>query len=130
MEGAHPMRQLALTAVPFFALTVPLAPSFAADLDGPVYRERDVVIERPAPPPVVRERIIERHYYAAEPAPPVQAYAPTYYSYVPADTDAPPYYAYAPRIYSGYGYDDGYRWHRRRAFFVDRAYRWHHPWRH
>ena len=119
------MRQLTLTAVPLLALTAPLAPTFAADLDGPVYRERDVVIERPAPP-VVRERIIERnYYYEAEPAPPVQAYAPTYYSYVPADAYAPGYYAYAPRIY-----DDGYRWHRRRAFFVDRAYRWHHPWRH
>jgi hypothetical protein len=75
---------------------------------------------------VVRERIIERnYYYEAEPAPPVQAYAPTYYSYVPADAYAPAYYAYAPRIY-----DDGYRWHHRRAFFVDRPYRWHHPWRH
>ena len=123
------MRQLALTAVPFFALTVPLAPSFAADLDGPVYRERDVVIERRAPP-VVRERVIERnYYYETEPAPPVQAYAPSYYSEVPAYTYAPAYYAYAPRVYSHYGYDDGYRW-RRRAFFVDRPYRWHHPrWR-
>ena len=64
------MRRLALTAVPLFALTAPFTPSLAADLDGPVYRERDVVIERPAPP-VVRERIIERnYYYEAEPAPP------------------------------------------------------------
>jgi hypothetical protein len=118
------MRRLALTVVPLFALTAPLAPSLAADLDGPVYRERDVVIERPAPP-VVRERIIERnYYYEAEPAPPVHAYAPTYYSYAPA------YYAYAPRVYRGYGYDDGYRWPHRRAFFVDRPYRWHHHhWR-
>jgi hypothetical protein len=112
------MRRLALTAVPVFALAAPLAPSFAADLDGPVYRERDVVIERPAAP-VVRERIIERnyYYYDAEPAPGVHAYAPTYYSHAPA------YFAYAPRVYRGYAYDDGYRWHRRRAFFVDRPYR-------
>jgi len=121
------MRRLALTAVPFFALGTPLAPSLAADLDGPGYRERDVVIERPAPP-VVRERIIERnYYYEAEPAPPVRAYAPTYYSYGPAYTYAPAYYAYAPRAYA---YDDGYRWHHRRAFFFDRPYRWHHhQWR-
>src|SRR5262245_47558905 len=120
------MRRLALTAVPLFALTAPLAPSLAADLDGPVYRERDVVIERPAPP-VVRERIIERnYYYETEPAPPVKAYAPPYYSYAPAYTYAPAYYGYAPRVYA---YDDGYRW-RRRAFFVDRPYRWHHHhWR-
>jgi len=118
--------RLALTAVPFFALTAPLAPSLAADLDGPVYRQRDVVIERPAAP-VVRERIIERnYYYEAEPAPPVQAYAPTYYSYPPAYAYAPAYYAYAPRAYPGYAYDDGYRWHRRRAFIVDRPYRGHH----
>jgi hypothetical protein len=111
------MRLLALTAVPFFAFTAPLAPSFAADLDGSVYREREVVIERPAP--VVRERIIERkYYYEAEPAPPVRAYAPTYYSY------APDYFAYAPRAYRGYAYGDG--WHRRRVFSVDRPYRRHH----
>ncbi|HEU0062318.1 MAG TPA: hypothetical protein VFR19_20725 [Hyphomicrobiaceae bacterium] len=124
------MRRLVLTAVPFIALATPLAPAFAADLDGPVYRERDVVIERPAPPPVVRERIIERnYYYEAEPAPPVQAYAPTY-SYVPGYAYAPAYYAYAPRVYRSYGYDDGYRWRHRRAFFVDRPYRWHHQhWR-
>jgi|RhiMethySRZTD1v2_1073278.scaffolds.fasta_scaffold242402_1 hypothetical protein len=125
------MRRLVLTAVPFFALATPLAPSFAADLDGPVYRERGVVIERPAPP-VVRERIIERnYYYEAEPAPPVQAYAPTYYSYAPAYyaySYAPAYYAYAPRVYRDYGYDDGYRWRHRRAFFVDRPHHWHHPY--
>jgi hypothetical protein len=74
----------------------------------------DVVIERPAPP-VVRERIIERnYYYEAEPAPPVQAYAPTYYSYAPAYL-CPAYYAYAPGCTADYGYDDGYRWRHRRA---------------
>lgn len=120
------MRRLALTAVPVLALMAPFAPSFAADLDGPVYRERNVVIERPAAP-VVRERIIERsYYYEAEPAPPVHAYGPTYYSYAPAYAYAPAYYAYAPRAYRGYAYDDGYRWHGRRAFFVDRPYRGHH----
>src|SRR5262245_57604284 len=102
------MRRFALTAVPLIALTAPLAPSFAADPDGPVYRERDVVIERPAAP-VVRERIIERNYYEAEPAPPVHAYAPTYYSYAPAYAYPPTYFAYTPRVYRSYGYDDGYR---------------------
>jgi len=117
------MRWFALSAVPLLVLATPVVPAGAADLDGPVYRERDVVIERPAPP-VVRERIIERnYYYEAEPAPPVREYAPTYYSYAPA------YYAYAPRVYRSYGYDDGYRWPHRRAFFVDRPYRGHHHWR-
>jgi hypothetical protein len=125
IQGAHPMRRLALIAVPLLALTAPLAPAVAADLDEPVYRERKVVIERPAAP-VVRERIIERnYYYEAEPAPPVHAYVQTY-SYAPAYAYAPAFDAYAPRAYRGYAYDDGYRWHRRRAFFVDRPYRGHH----
>jgi len=108
------MRRLAQIAVPLLALSGLATPAFAADLDGPVYRERDVVIERPAPP-VVRERIIERHYYAE----------PTY----PADSYAPTYYYYAPRAYDGYAYDDGARWYPRRVFFA-RPY-WHHhhrPW--
>src|SRR5262249_57790511 len=94
-------------AVPFIAVSGFVTPSFAADLDGPVYRERDVVIERPAPP-VVRERIIERNYYY-EPSYPTHAYAPTYYYY-------------APRPYAGYAYDDGYRYYQRRAFFVGRPH--------
>jgi hypothetical protein len=107
------MRRFALSAVPFFALAAPVTPAGAADLDGPAYRERDVVIERRAPP-VVRERIIERnYYYETEPTYPVQAYAPSYYYY-------------APRAYGGYAYDDGYRRYGRRAFFVDRPYGWYH----
>ena len=110
------MRRLALIAVPFLAVSGPFTPTFAADLDGPVYRERDVVIERPAPP-VVRERIIERNYYY-EPSYPTHAYAPTYYYY-------------APRTYGGYAYDDGgYRYYHRRAFFADRPHYWpHRYWR-
>ena len=108
------MRRLALIALPFCALSGLVTPVFAADLDGPVYRERDVVIERPAPPPVVRERVIERNYYY-EPSYPAQAYAPAYYYY-------------APRVYAGPAYDDGYRWSHRRAFFA--PHWWHHRhWR-
>lgn len=70
----------------------------AADLDGPIYEERDrAVIERPAPPRVVveRERIIEHHYYE----PRAEVYV------------APPRY-YAPRAYAppyAYAYEGGYR---------------------
>jgi hypothetical protein len=59
------MGKLLLLAIPLAALTMPAT---AADLDVTAYRERDVVIERPAPPVVVEKRIIvEHHYY--EPAP-------------------------------------------------------------
>ena len=62
-----PMKRPALIAISMLAtlgcLTVP---AVSADLDGPYYRQSDVIIERPAPPVVVRERIIERYY---EPAP-------------------------------------------------------------
>ena len=111
------MNRLALLAIPL--LSLPTAP-IAADLDGPGYSERDVVIEHPAPPRVVeRERIIERHYY--EPAPvyreervyvePRVVYGPRYYdeAYYGPDT-----YAYA-----------GWRPH---YFFSRRAF-WHrHGW--
>src|SRR5690349_23604484 len=107
------MRRFALSAVPLLALASSVTPAAAADLDGPVYRERDVVIERPAPP-VVRERIIERnYYYEPEPTYSVRAYVPTYYHY-------------APKVYGVYGYGDDYRWDRRRAFFVGRPFGWHH----
>src|SRR5215475_14511191 len=111
------MRRLAQIAVPLLALSGLATPAFAADLDGPVYRERDVVIERPAPP-VVRERIIERNYYY-QPSYPAHAYAPTYYYYAPRAYDA------------GYAYDDGYRYDHRRAFFPDRPHYWwpHRRWR-
>ena len=76
------MHKLALLAVSFCFAT----PAFAGDL-GP-YPERDSYYERPAPPVVERERIIERHYY--EPA-------PVYERRVYVE---PPVY-YAPRLYAG-----------------------------
>jgi hypothetical protein len=83
--------------------------SRAADFDGPYYRERDVVVEHPAPVVVERERIIERRYYP----PQEEVYAaPTYY--------APRYYApYAYNYPYAYGYP-GYR-----AAYFARPY-----WRH
>jgi hypothetical protein len=84
--------------------------SLAADYDEPYYRERDVVVERPAAPVVVeRERIIERRYYA----PREEVYvAPSYY--------APRYYApYAYNYPYAYGYP-GYR-----AAYFARPYWWH-----
>jgi hypothetical protein len=87
-------------------------PAQSADLDGPLVRERsEVIIERPAAP-VVRERIIEHHYYEAAPEREYvpRAYAPGPYYYEPGP------YAYA------YSYADRPYW-RGRAF-ADR------PWRH
>jgi len=103
--------RLALASVSILGALAGLAtPSRAADLDGPYYRERDVVIERPPPPVVVeRERIIERYYEPRE-----EAYI------------APRYYAprvYAPYAYN-YAYDDGYRAYRP-AYFAARPYWWH-----
>jgi hypothetical protein len=113
------MLRLHRIAPSLFCLTGLLTPVQAADLGGPVYRERDVVIERPAPP-VVRERIIERHYYYdAAPRAPRTVYVPTY------DVDE-------ARRYDGFAPDDGYRWWHRRAFFFDRSHGWHRhhrPWR-
>jgi len=104
-----------LALIPFSlvsALAGSPTPSLAADLDQPYYRERDVVIERPAPPVVVeRERIIERRYYP----PQEEVYvAPTYYA------------PYAPRVYAPYAHDypavgyPGYR-----ATYFARPYWWH-----
>ena len=58
------MKRFAFLAFPLLCFS---GPALSADLDGPVYRERDTVIERPLPPRVVEKRIIEHHYY--EPAP-------------------------------------------------------------
>ena len=73
------MQRLALLAIPLLVVSTP---ALSADLDGPMYRERDVVIERAPPRVVERERIIVRdHYY--EPAPvytePRAYYAPPAY---------------------------------------------------
>ena len=103
------MKRLALLP---FSLLLLATPAVSADLDGPVYRERDVVIERPLPPRVVeRERIIEHHHHYA---PPVvtekrvyvepRIYEPREYAYV----DRPYRYAYTswrPRhFFPRYGY--------------------------
>jgi hypothetical protein len=48
------MKRLGLIALPFLLAT----PAIAADLDGPRYSEREVIIER-------RPTIVERHYYQA-----------------------------------------------------------------
>jgi hypothetical protein len=116
------MKRLGLLAIPLLCLSTPAG---SADLYGPVYRERDVVIERPAPPRVIeRERIVERHYYY----PPAPAYAerrvysePRVYHHSPAYEDA-----YDVRPYS-HAYA-GWRPH----YFVPRRAYWygrrHHHW--
>ena len=91
------MQRLALLAIPLLVVSTP---ALSADLDGPVYRERDVVIERAPPRVVERERIIVRdHYY--EPAPvyiePRAYYAPP--AYVDTYYDRPYRRGYA---YAGY----------------------------
>ena len=43
------MRRFALFSLPLAALSGLLTPAVAADLDGPLYGQRDFVIERPAP---------------------------------------------------------------------------------
>ena len=109
------MPRLAQICVPLIASLGFISPALAADLDGPVYRERDVVIERPAP--VVRERIIERRYYEEVPE---AYYAPRVY--------APATYYYAPPIYRGYAYGYGPGWRHRHIFYRPwghRYHRWH-----
>jgi hypothetical protein len=102
-----------LAFVPLTIMTAlgPAMTARAADLDGPLYEERDrVVIERPAPRVIERERIIEHHYYERRPevyvAPP-RAYAPKAY--------APYSYAY-DGDYRVYGYGPGPFWHRHRGW--------------
>jgi hypothetical protein len=107
------MKRLALLAIPLVFMPTP---ALSADLDGPVYRERRVVIERPAIPRVIeRERIIERYF---EPAP-----VYTERVYVEPRVYAPPVYGY---------YDQPYRyeyagWHQRH--FLPRRH-WHRHHRH
>jgi hypothetical protein len=90
-KGGLTMKRVALLSLSFLFA----APSFAADLDGPVYSERDIYIERPAP------RVVERHYYVPSPTYEVYddeelAYA---YSYYPRryHNVGPAYYGYYPR---------------------------------
>src|SRR5258708_6116143 len=93
------MNRLALSSISLFFLGTP---AFAADLDGPVYRERDTYFERPAPTVIERERIIEHHYY----------YAPRVETYVAPRVYERPVYGYRDAYY-----DDGYRY-RRPAYFA------------
>ena len=98
------MKRFALLAIPLVMLTA--VPVKAADLDGPVYRERRTIIEERAPP-IVERRIIEHHHYY-EPRPRTVYVEPEY----------------IPRVY-GY-YDRPYRYAgwRHRHFFP-RAHYWH-----
>ena len=97
------MKRLALTTASLLFLGTP---AFSADLDGPVYSERRVYIERQAPP-VVERRIVEHHHYYYEE--PREAYV------------APRYYA--PYRWSDAYYDGSYGY--RSAYYYARPYRWH-----
>ena len=107
------MQRLALLAIPLLVVSTP---ALSADLDGPVYRERDVVIERTPPRVVERERVIVRdHYY--EPAP-VYTEPRAYY--------APPVYVdnYYDRPYYDRPYRRGYAY---AGYWRPRHFhRWHH----
>ena len=107
------MRRLSFLAIPLLLLSTPAS---SADLDGPVYRERDVVIERPAPRIVERERVIEHHHHYV-PAP----------VYTERRIYAEPRVFYRPRVYAyhykpfrhahagwraRHDYPRGHRWHK------------------
>ena len=108
------MKRFAFLAFPLLCFS---GPAISADLDGPDYRERQTVIERPLPPRVVEKRIIEHHYY--EPAP---VYKRRIYT--------EPRVYYAPRVYGDAYYSRPHRayayagW-RPRYFFPRERY-WHH----
>ena len=109
------MRRLALFSLPLLILSTP---ALSADLDGPIYRERDVVIERPAPRIIERERIVEHHHHHYE--------APRVYNERRVYVE--------PRYYASRNYDDAYAgrpyryahagWWRPRHFFPRDRY-WH-----
>jgi|SoiMethySBSTD1v2_1073268.scaffolds.fasta_scaffold46490_2 hypothetical protein len=109
-----------LAFLPLSALLL-ATPAASADLDGPVYRERDFGYERSVPPRVVeRERIIEHHHHH---------YAPPLTVYRERRVYAEPEVYYRPREYAYY---DRYRyahagWWRPRHFFP--RHHWGH-WRH
>ena len=77
------MKRLGLIALPFLFVS----PALAADLDGPRYSEREVIIER-------RPTVVERYYYRE----PVVEYddddAVEYAEYPRAYGFIPPYPAY------------------------------------
>ena len=96
------MKRVCLLLIPL-ALMSPVA--MAADLDGPVYRERrTTVIEQPS---IVERRIIEHHHYY-EPAPRTV--------YVEEDYHEPRAYGYFARPWRA-------QWHRHHRHFR------HHHWR-
>ena len=99
-----------MTRLVFLALPLALLlaePTSAADLDGPVYRERrtTTIIEQPA---VVERRVIEHHHYY-QPAPAPRT--------VYIDDDY-----YAPRAYGYYSRPLHARWYRGHRHFL------HHHW--
>ena len=114
------MKSLALLSLPLLCLSTP---AVSADL-GPYDSERDVVIERPAPPRVIeRERIIEYHHYY-EPAP-----VYTERVYVEPRAYAYPPRVYAPEVYYARPYTYAYAgW--RPHYFFPRGPFWHghHRW--
>jgi hypothetical protein len=106
------MKRLMLAMASGLGLSIP---ALAADLDGPIYRERDTYIDRTAPAVVERERIIERHYY----------HEPRVETYVGPRVYERPVYPYRDA-----DYDEEYRYHRP-AYLVGRPFWWHrhHGWR-
>ena len=50
------MKRFAFLVFPLLCFS---GPAISADLDGPVYRERETVTERPLPPRIVEKRVIE-----------------------------------------------------------------------
>jgi hypothetical protein len=108
------MKRFAFLAFPLLCLA---GPAMSADLDGPVYRERETVIERPLPPRVIEKRIIEHHYYEPAPVYERRVYTEPRVYYAPRVYDE----AYYARPYRAYAYAG---W-RPRYFFPRERY-WHH----
>jgi len=117
------MRRLALFSLPWLILS---APALSADLDGPLYGQRDPALERPAPRIIERERIVEYHHHHYQPAP----------VYTEDRVYIEPRY-YAPRrVYGEDGYDDWRRasrysyagwWRPRHGLPRGRSWHHHHP---
>ena len=85
------MKRFAFLLFPLLCFS---GPAISADLDGPVYRERETVIERPLPPRIVEKRVIEHHYYE-----PVPVYERRIYT-EPRAYYAPRVYAPRPRVWA------------------------------
>ena len=113
------MKRLALLA---FSLLCYSGPAISADLDGPVYRERETVIERPLPPRVVEKRIIEHHYYEPAPVYERRIYVEPRAYYVPREYGVD--YSYYARPYR-YAYAG---WRPRYFFPRERYWHRHHHW--